>query len=102
MEPADLKWFLDLLVTWAGLQLIPVPGRGYRLCLTLLDRQQPHRCCSLLLGLDSEGNYEASECEPVLDSLDRLLAELRQTRNLGRFVKLLRQEFKGLLLAGST
>ncbi|XP_077516294.1 kinetochore protein Spc25-like isoform X2 [Amblyomma americanum] len=77
-------------------------SHGYRLCLTLLDRQQPHRCCSLLLGRDSEGNYEASECEPALDSLDGLLVELNQTRNLSRFVKLLRQQFRSLLLAGST
>lgn len=100
MVPADLKRSLDLLVKWAGLQLIPVLGRGYRLCLTLLDRQQPDRCCSLLLGLDSEGNYEASECEPALDNLNGLLAELRRTRNLTHFVKLLRQQFRGLL-AGS-
>ncbi|XP_077516293.1 kinetochore protein Spc25-like isoform X1 [Amblyomma americanum] len=102
MVPAELKQSLDLLAKWAGLQLIPVPGHGYRLCLTLLDRQQPHRCCSLLLGRDSEGNYEASECEPALDSLDGLLVELNQTRNLSRFVKLLRQQFRSLLLAGST
>uniref|UniRef100_G3MTM2 Kinetochore protein SPC25 n=2 Tax=Amblyomma TaxID=6942 RepID=G3MTM2_AMBMU len=96
MVPAGLKQSLNLFAKWAGLQVVPAFG-GYRLCLTLLDRQQPHRCCSLLLRLDSKGNYEASECEPALNSLGELIAELRQTRNLSRFVKLLRRQFQGQL-----
>nr|XP_054933542.1 kinetochore protein Spc25-like isoform X2 [Dermacentor andersoni] len=74
-------------------------GRGYRICLTLLDPRQPQRCCSLLLGLDSEGKYRVSECEPTLASLDGLLKELRRTCNLLQFVRHVRQQFKNLLLA---
>ncbi|XP_054933544.1 uncharacterized protein [Dermacentor andersoni] len=90
---------VDLAVKWAGLQVVLIPGRGYRICLTLLDPRQPQRCCSLLLGLDSEGKYRVSECEPTLASLDGLLKELRRTCNLLQFVRHVRQQFKNLLLA---
>lgn len=89
----------DLAVKWAGLQVVLIPGHGYRICLTLLDPRQPQRCCSLLLGLDSEGKYRVSECEPALASLDGLLKELRRTCNLLHFVRHVRQQFKNLLLA---
>ncbi|XP_075535689.1 uncharacterized protein LOC142571314 isoform X2 [Dermacentor variabilis] len=90
---------VDLAVKWAGLQVVLIPGHGYRICLTLLDPRQPQCCCSLLLGLDSEGKYRVSECEPTLASLDGLLKELRQTCNLLQFVRHVRQQFKNLLLA---
>uniref|UniRef100_A0A6M2CTY9 Kinetochore protein SPC25 n=1 Tax=Rhipicephalus microplus TaxID=6941 RepID=A0A6M2CTY9_RHIMP len=98
-RPAGLENFADIATNMAGLQLIRIPGRGYRICLTLLDPRQPQRCCSLLLLLDSEGKYKVSECEPALASLDELVTELRQTCNLTQFVHRLRQEFKKLLLA---
>lgn len=98
----SLKHSLDLFAKWAGLQLIPVPGRGYRICLTLLDSRQPHRCCSLLLGIDSERRYVVSECSPALPNLDALVDQLRKTRELGHFVRSLRRHFKSLLLAQPT
>ncbi|KAL3219487.1 hypothetical protein MRX96_005779 [Rhipicephalus microplus] len=95
----DWRILRNIATNMAGLQLIRIPGRGYRICLTLLDPRQPQRCCSLLLLLDSEGKYKALECEPALASLDELVTELRQTCNLTQFVHRLRQEFKKLLLA---
>lgn len=99
----SLERSLDLFAKWAGLRLIPIPGRGYQICLTLLDSRQPHRCCSLLLGIDSrKSSYIVSECNPALPDLDALVDQLRRTGKLGRFVQSLRQRFKSLLLAQPT
>lgn len=99
----SLERSLDLFAKWAGLRLIPIPGRGYQICLTLLDSRQPHRCCSLLLGIDSgKSSYIVSECNPALPDLDALVDQLRRTGKLGRFVRSLRQRFKSLLLAQPT
>lgn len=99
----SLEHSLGLFAKWAGLRLIPIPGRGYQICLTLLDSRQPHRCCSLLLGIGSgKSSYAVSECNPALPDLDALVDQLRQTRELGRFVRSLRQRFKSLLLAQPT
>lgn len=96
----SLEHSLDLFAKWAGLRLILVPGRGYQICLTLLDSRQPHRRCSLLLGIGSEkSSYAVSECNPALPDLDALVDQLRRTRELGRFVRSLRHRFKSLLLA---
>uniref|UniRef100_A0A131Z4P7 Kinetochore protein SPC25 n=1 Tax=Rhipicephalus appendiculatus TaxID=34631 RepID=A0A131Z4P7_RHIAP len=98
-KSAGFECFANIAANWAGLKLILIPGRGYRICLTLLDPRQPQRCCSLLLLLDSKGKYKVLECEPALASLDGLVTELRQTCNLVQFVHHLRQQFKKLLLA---
>lgn len=98
----SLERSLDLFAKKAGLRLILVPERGCRICLTLLDSRQPHRCCSLLLGIDSEGRYIVSECSPALPNLDALVDQLRKTRELGHFVRSLRRHFKSLLLAQPT
>lgn len=96
---AGLECLEDIAAKWAGLQLMLIPGHGYRICLTLLDPRQPQRCCSLLLLLDSKGKYKVLKCEPALASLDGIVTELRQTCNLVQFVHHLRQQFKKLLLA---
>lgn len=98
----SLEQSLDLFAKWAGLRLILVPGQGYRICLTLLDPRQPHKCCSFLLGIDSKKSYIVSECSPAVPNLDALVDQLRQTCELSRFVWNLRQHFKMLLLAHPT
>eukprot|EP00931_Biecheleriopsis_adriatica_P045432 TRINITY_DN26024_c0_g1_i1.p1 TRINITY_DN26024_c0_g1~~TRINITY_DN26024_c0_g1_i1.p1 ORF type:complete len:284 (-),score=74.90 TRINITY_DN26024_c0_g1_i1:95-874(-) len=75
----DIDAFLSRYSRNLGFEITRVAPQTVRMCFTLLDKAEPSREFSVVLGLaESDEGYRASDCSPKVPELEHLLAGLNQ------------------------
>jgi len=77
VQQQNIDEFLQRYCRSLGLQISRVSAQTIRLTFTLIDKAEPQKEFSLVLGLSKEG-YVASKCNPEVPELPRLLERLNQ------------------------
>jgi hypothetical protein len=76
-----------------GLRFESVAGDNLRLVFSRVSRADPRRECFFSVRVTEGNAYELRECEPKVEGVDAMLAEINRTNNFARLVCQMRQAF---------
>ena len=79
-----------------GLEFERVGDERLKLVMTNIDARAPSAVFSFTVFVDASDNYHIEQCEPNIETLPELIAELNQTNDFSAFVRSARREFKSM------